>query len=142
MNINMKIFMVRTPYITTLLGIIVLCTSCTNNEIYFDLSNQSVNTCNGHSISFLSVTKTDYKEYGSYSTLQGQDGTARFKIHTANPGCVFESDTSPGVEVFSFEPNSQYLIENHSNGDAASSEIKVTTDSKGMVVSGSKTDCP
>jgi hypothetical protein len=123
----------------TLIGITVLVGGCSNNTIYFDLFNQTVNTCSGRSITSLYIEKSDFSEYGTFSEQGGQSGTSSFKINLRGGGYTFDSGSSGKMLVIT--PSSEFIIKNVSNGDAAASEIIIQTDSTGKVVSASATAC-
>jgi len=136
---NNKITMKKLFNLISLAGICIFGSSCSNNTIYFDLSNQTVNTCSGRYISSLYIEKSDYSEYGTFSVKDGQSGTSSFKINLRGGGYTFDPGSSG--KMFVITPNSKFIIKNVSNGDAAASQVVIQTDSTGKVVFASKIAC-
>lgn len=115
--------------------------SCNDNEIYFDIKNQKIMTCNRHPIRFLTITNKDtthlffeiIKEKGE----KGENFLTLNKIK--DPYLVI--DRYQDTVNFELTPFSTYKIENSTFGDATSSIIIVKTDKDGQIVYSSKTDC-
>lgn len=123
----------------TLISMSILFGACNSNTIYFNISNQTINTCSGRPITSLYIEKSDYSEYGTFTVERGKQGTSRFKISLQGGGYIFDPGSSEHMLVIT--PNSKFVIRNVSNGDAAGSQIIITTDSKGRVITATKTDC-
>jgi hypothetical protein len=123
----------------TVISMAFVVNSCRNNSIYFDLSKQTINTCDGTPLTLLFFATRDDQEYGNYYKLDGKQGTANLSIRLKNPEYEFDSGSSN--KIFSFDSNGDFFIKNRSNGDAASSQIEVKTDSNGKVIFASKTGC-
>jgi hypothetical protein len=120
------------------LSLIVLClTSCSGNQIYFDINNQSVKTCSGAKIRELYITSLNTNEYYIFSTMPGKFGVNEVSFNNLNHEYMIEykGDSLIKTEDFKLHPDMNYEIKNTSNGDAAESIIKIKTGKNRIIFS-------
>jgi hypothetical protein len=120
----------------------ICCVSCGNsNEIYFDTEQQAVVKCKG-TISNLYITSKDNKDYLHFSVLQGKKGSNTFSIKELNKNYSIEiTSTLIDLHNFKLRPETEYEIENHSNGDTPNGKLIIKTDKNSSVIYADKTSC-
>lgn len=72
------------------------------------------------------------------------EGTNNFSLISMNKNYRLEltgSRLELDLKSFHLSPVAKYRISNHTNGDAASAEIEITTDDNGMINTADITSC-
>lgn len=118
-----------------------LFTSCHSNSIYFDMESQSIVRCKG-TISNLYIISKDDKDYLHFSVLQGKKGSNVFSIIELNKNYSIDvTNTLIDLQNFKLRPETEYEIENHSNGDTPNKKLVIRTDKNSSVIYADKTSC-
>lgn len=120
----------------------ICCVSCGNsNEIYFDMESQSVVRCNS-SILNLYIKSKDNKDYLHFSVLQGEKASIALSIKELNKKYSIDiTSTFIDLKNFKLRPETEYEIENHSNGDTPNGKLTIKTDKNSSVIYADKTSC-
>jgi len=124
----------------------LLLTSCfESNEIYFELTKNSVMSCNRKGIRQLYITNDSTIETFSffYSDSASEDAPKIIKIDSISEGyCISKGWKKLNINRSKFKLNalSQYTIE-RVQGDASAYKIKVWTDEYGKITKTSKGSC-
>ena len=122
--------------------LLLFLTSCYDNVIYFDIENQSINTCYERAISRLYIESEDYIESFRFAKISGMKGCNIFNLTKINSGYSLEIDSRiVDTNSFQLRKNTKYNVFNDSNGDAASGRLSFKTDNEGKVIWASKTSC-
>ncbi len=123
------------------IGILAIASySCKGNAIYFDLKDQTVKTCEkqrivrlnietGKEIYFVSLKKEE-KGVNSFSLAKIDD-----QYEVKHKWEIIQNSS------FKLEPNTEYIICNTSDGDAAEGRIHIKTDSLGTVCYTDRANC-
>lgn len=119
----------------------ILAISCHDNQIHFDLKDQSIKTCNGREIGTLYI-QVDNGDLWEFRKESGQDGTNHFVLDSLNLSYqLIKGTVQLPLDSFMLLPSHKYVITNHTYGDAADSEIQIVTDSSGKVGYAHPTTC-
>ena len=120
----------------------VIFSSCYNNNIYYDMEQQAIKTCNGRVIKQLYVVNEDENIFYHFSKLDGKEGVNSFTLKGLNEQYQLENlNKEITLSEFKLVPEMKYKISNSSYGDAASSSIEIRIDQNGLVGYASKTTC-
>jgi hypothetical protein len=115
--------------------------SCHSNSIYFDIERQSIVRCNGTLTNFYLKSK-DPLETLHFRAISGKKSTDSFYLWRIDTNYRLRVNRQIDLNNnFKLHPNTEYLIMNDSNGDAASGEIIIKTGENGKVIYSSKTSC-
>lgn len=120
-----------------------LLASCSSNQIFFDMEQQSVVRCEGV-ISKLYLESKDGKDCLCFSISQGKKGRQSFSIKEIDKDYSIEvlSDSCYlNLRKFKLRPQTEYKIVNHSNGDATDGELLIRTGEDSSVVYADRTSC-
>jgi hypothetical protein len=114
--------------------------SCYDNQIYFDISEQCVKTCNGRPV------KSLYFEGNNnlylFEKISGKEGSSIFCLNDLDRNYKLAiMNIEMPLDSFRLKPNSEYKISNHTYGDAAFSEIKIKTNESGEIVTADVASC-
>lgn len=126
-----------------LLIIVLSLSSCSNNLIYFDKENQSINRCNGEPIiSIMFRCENDLSLY-LFRLKSEKEGTSMFSLKKANENYELKDEMRLlDINSFKLKANAQYTVRHSSNGDAGSGHLILRTDSNGIAVYSDVTSCP
>jgi len=120
----------------------LILTSCFSNEIYFDLKNQTICSCNKQRIDCLYIEGSNSTNFYHWTLRPDKKGVNRLSIQTGNSNYVIENMWDEDVsENFRLQPNTEYNITNNTFGDAAGGHVIIRTNNKGIVVYADKTCC-
>ena len=135
MKTNMRHFIFVTYFLFIL-------SSCSDNNIYFDINSQSVKSCNKKVIKKLYVTSENGQDFYYFLKLPKTEGTNSFSLIKKNHNYLLK-DMYGEINIDSFRLKSEttYKIENSTFGDAASSEVLVRTDKKGKIIYSNIVSC-
>lgn len=116
--------------------------SCSDNNIYFDINNQSVISCNKKVISKLHIIGKDNKDFYFFSKQPEAKGTNNFSLITLNHSYLLENMNSQiSIDSFKLRPETEYEITNSTFGDADHTQILIKTDKEGKVIYSNVTSC-
>jgi hypothetical protein len=121
----------------------LLLVSCYDNSIYFDMNSQSICSCNKHIISNLLINGLNNKDFYHFSKKSETKGTNAFCVIKLNNDYILDGILAKNLPLDSFKlkPNTEYEIENHTYGDAASDKLLIKTNNIGNVIYTNKTSC-
>ncbi|MDP4203558.1 MAG: hypothetical protein Q8861_12760 [Bacteroidota bacterium] len=127
-------------------GICIICclmlVSCFDNEIYFDLTNQTICSCNKQRIINLYIDGSNSTNFYHWILKPNKKGTNSISIRTENNNYVIENMWNEDVsKEFRLQPNTEYEIRNNTFGDAAGGKLTIKTNNKGVVIYADKTSC-
>lgn len=120
--------------------------SCSGNGIYFSIEEKAIISCHDSLLSKLSIEGiNENHDYFRIVLKEERNGIGVLKLHLNSISDEFDIYNSLGKKVdrseYKLKPSSKYLISHFSKGDAAASEIIVTTDKNGNIVNADKLDC-
>jgi len=116
--------------------------SCADNQIYFDIDEQSIKTCNGKAIRSLTVDEIEGDYLYRFAKGKDKEGTNSFSFISLDKNYTLEvMGQELPLSKFNLKPNSEYRIRNSTYGDAASGEIKVKTNGDGEIATADITSC-
>lgn len=122
-------------------AMMLLTMSCYDNQIHYDLEAQTIKTCNGKSISYLFI-ESEQGEIWEFHRKAGTEGVNVFNLDSPSSSYTLtRGDIALPVDSFRLLPTHQYIITNHTYGDAADSEIEVSTDENGKIRSAKPEIC-
>ncbi|MGE5384129.1 MAG: hypothetical protein ACM3PX_11930 [Omnitrophica WOR_2 bacterium] len=124
--------------------ILVILSSCSGNNIYFDIKSQSVKTCNKRIITSLWISsKGQSDDYCYLSKLPEKNGTNTFSLVKLDADYIIESIDGEILwkDTFKLRPETEYEIVNSTFGDAAHAIILIKTDKEGKVIYSDVTSC-
>jgi hypothetical protein len=122
--------------------IVTLFSSCYNNNIYYDMKKQLVETCNGKPIRQLYIISQDNHIFYHFALINDQEGVNSFSLLNLNNQYSLEIlNRKIPLEGFKLIPGAEYKITNSSYGDAASSDIKIKVGERGEIAFANKTTC-
>jgi hypothetical protein len=105
------------------------------------MESQSIVRCKG-TISNLYIISKDDKDYLHFSVLQGKKGSNVFSIIELNKNYSIDvTNTLIDLQNFKLRPETEYEIENHSNGDTPNKKLVIRTDKNSSVIYADKTSC-
>lgn len=111
----------------------LLVMSCYDNQIYCDLEAQTIKTCNGESISYLFIDSVEGESW-TFHKKAGTEGVNAFNLDLPNSSYTLtKGNIQLPLDSFRLLPKQQYTIINHTYGDAANSEIVVSTNENGKI---------
>ena len=115
--------------------IVVLCIifyACTSNDFFFDEANQEFSTNEGY-FRFLTITGDSLTDF--YNVIKRDNGEKVKKIRIDNLSKEFDIINWHGDTVYGIQLSKQmkYRVINQSVYDAQSKEIKLETDSNGIL---------
>lgn len=125
-----------------LISFILLLTSCRSTDIFFDINEQAIISCDNNSINNLIIetdsSKTNFDEIICRHDLFWKDSS------TKAPSKIYLIDI---YKVYSVKnkifllPKGYYKITNDGSGDEGYSEIKIWVDNQGKVYKTDKSSC-
>ncbi len=116
--------------------------SCSDNNIYFDINNQSVRSCNKKVISKLHIISKNNNDFYFFSKKPEAEGTNNFSLFTLNHSYFLENMNSQiCIDSFKLMPETEYEITNSTFGDADRTQILIKTDKEGKVIYSNVTSC-
>lgn len=116
--------------------------SCSDNNIYFDVNSQSVISCNKKVISKLHIISKDSKDFYFFSKQPEAEGTNNFSLIALNRSYLLENMNSQvSIDSFKLRPETEYEITNSTFGDADHTQILIKTDKEGKVTYSNVTSC-
>jgi hypothetical protein len=125
-----------------LMGLLLTLSSCSDNNIYFDIGSQSIKTCNNKIITKLHIISEDSKYFYYFSKLPETKGTNNFSLIEINHDYLLENMNSKiSIDSFRLYPETSYKIENSTFGDADYTQVLIRTDKNGRVVYSDVTSC-
>lgn len=125
-----------------LLFLLSVLSSCNNNKIHYNIKEQMVKTCNRKPINNLYILNENEKIFFHFLKLPDKEGTNSFSLISLNNDYRLKNLNRPvKFEEFKLKPKTEYKISNSTFGDAASSEIKVSTGITAIIVYASSVSC-
>ena len=118
--------------------------SCSDNQIYFDKTEQSIKTCNAKYILNLSIDDLDGNYSYLFEKIKGKKGTNSFSLVDLNKNYRLEllgQRQDLPFDSFNLKPKTVYKISNHTYGDAARNEIKVVKNEMAKIIATDVTSC-
>ncbi len=108
----------------------------TNNSLYYDLKQQAIVSCSG------TFREVDIETPQSMVIIKGPINSKPFYIYKPNPDY---SITIDGEDQFGHFPamqsNTTYILRIDRGPDSGPGSLTLSTDSNGIIVSASKTQC-
>jgi hypothetical protein len=128
-----------------LLGLVFFISCFHGNEIYYDIKEQSIKSCNQKGIMNLYIENlktSDMYKFEFNDTMKNQIPNVVYVDSISNQYTIYKGWQKKITEnsKFKLTPLSQYTIE-RVQGDASSYKIEVWTDSNGRVIRSSKEKC-
>lgn len=128
--------------ISLLILVVIGLMSCADNQIYFDMDEQCIRTCNGKAIRNLTIDDVEGDYLYRFVKDKDKEGTNRFSFISVNKNYTLEvMGQELPLNKFNLKPNSEYRIRNSTYGDAASGEIKIKTNDDGKVATANIISC-
>jgi hypothetical protein len=125
-----------------LMGLLLTLSSCSDNNIYFDIGNQSIRTCNNKVITKFHIISEDSKDFYYFSKLPEAKGTSNFSLIEIDHDYLLENMNGEiSIDSFRLNPETSYKIENSTFGDADYTQVLIKTDKSGRVVYSNITSC-
>jgi hypothetical protein len=115
-------------------SITLLLSACYDNQICLDIDKQTIRTCNGKNIGYLTITNTENHEFLYFTKKKGMVGVNKFNLDSlSNDYQLFSISNEILIDNFRLEPQKEYEISNNTYGDAAGSTIIVKTNQLGKI---------
>lgn len=113
-----------------------------SNKIYYDSEKKAIISCDGGTLSRISINSEDNNENYFFKLNDYNTGDEIFYFFKNHEGFTL---SNLGVEIpmdsFTLSPNTTYIVDNYSEGHRPSMVIKIKTNSKGEIIEASKTSC-
>ncbi len=128
-----------------LLGFSLFLASCEGNQIYFDMDEKVLKSCNywNNSFSHFEIENDSLNLHYNLNWVSDQKPPKEIKFNKINIGYEITLNGITPIQSSEFKllPNSSYKIINQSNGDASPSETEIYLSIDGEVSKTSKARC-
>lgn len=115
--------------------------SCTGNEIYFDITEKTIKSCNDKYLTKVYIKNIDTKEFYSIESIEVKSKYLDLKELDDNYSIINLKGEVLKNDKFVLKPLTSYEITNASWGDAVEQIIIVETNNLGQVITSNVLSC-
>lgn len=115
--------------------------SCTGNEIYFDITEKTIKSCNDKYLTKIYIKNIDSKEFYSIESIEIKSKHLNLRELDDNYSIINLKGEVLKNDKFVLKPLTSYEITNASWGDAVEQTIIVETNNLGQVITSNVLSC-
>jgi hypothetical protein len=115
--------------------------SCTGNEIYFDITEKTIKSCNDKYLTKIYIKNIDSKEFYSIESIEIKSKYLDLRELDDNYSIINLKGEVLKNDKFVLKPLTSYEITNASWGDAVEQTIIVETNNLGQVITSNVLSC-